>query len=754
MHSIFRPLPRLFPLALLALAQVLTAAPFLDSSDIARADELLEQMTQEEKIGQLIQLSPWEPTGEEFLGLVRAGQVGSFLNVIEPEAVRLIQKTALKESRLGIPLIIGRDIIHGFRTIQPIPLGLAATWNPAVIEEGSALAAREARSVGVNWTFAPMLDVTRDPRWGRIAESVGEDPFLGAALARAYVRGFQGTDLSAPDRIAACVKHFAGYGFSQAGKDYNTTWIPDQQLWETVLPPFKAAIDAGAATVMTAFNDLNGIPCSGNAFLFREVLRERWEFEGFVVSDWGSIDQMMSHGNAADMREAARLAALAGVDMEMASPAYRDHLAALVEEGVLGQEMIDEKVRNILQVKSALGLFENPYPAEGASYPPAVTDEARAIARRAAEESFVLLKNEESVLPLAEGRKIALIGPLADQPYEQLGTWSFDGAAEDSISVRAAFAELAAAGNHEVRFAAGLGHSRDRSSEGFAEAIAAAEAADVVVFVGGEEAILSGEAHSRAHPTLPGAQETLLHALARTGKPIVLVIMAGRPLILENVLGDIDALLYAWHPGTMAGPALANVLTGAVAPSGKLPVTFPRAVGQIPIFYSHRNTGRPFNPDSWVPMDEIPIGARQTSLGNESHYLDESVEPRFHFGEGLSYTTFRYTDARFSSAEVAVGETVEVSVALTNTGDVAGTEVAQLYLRDLAASITRPVRELKGFQKITLAPGETRTLTFVLGPEALAFPGPDGYARLEAGTFEVFVGGDSRAPSVGTFELR
>ena len=722
--------------------------------DDARARKLLAEMTLEEKLGQLNQIMPKDTPDEASAGRVRAGQVGSLLNVYQPEHLRYWQDIATKETRLKIPLIIGRDVIHGFRTIFPIPLGQAASWNPALVEAGAAVAAREARSVGIHWTFAPMIDVTREPRWGRIAEGFGEEPFLTSAFGVAAIRGYQGDDLASNNRIAACAKHFAGYGASEAGREYNTTWIPDQLLWEMHLPSFKAASDAGVATFMSAFNDLNGVPSSGNRFLLHDVLRERWGFEGFVVSDWDSVKELTGHGIAADFREAALLGARAGVDMEMSSPCFGDHLPDLIASGKISAAEIDAKTLAILRVKFALGLFENPYPVKGAVYPPEQTPEALAATKRIAGESLVLLKNEKNTLPINPAkRRIALIGPLADQPHEQMGTWVFDGRKEDSITPRTAFEALAGKGDAEVRFSPGLAYSRDHSEQGFADAIKAANASDVIVFIGGEESIISGEARTRTNISLPGAQESLIHALAETGKPLVLVVMAGRPLVLEKVLPEIDALVYAWHPGTMAGPALCDVLTGVVNPSGKLPVTFPRSVGQIPIYYNQRNTGRPKNPDEYKEIDEIPVGQSQTSLGFTSYFLDESNEPRFTFGEGLSYTRFEYGTVGVAKSEVVLGQPLEVSVELTNTGDRAGAEVVQLYIKDLAASITRPIRELKGFQKISLASGQSETIRFTLTPELLSFPGPDGVQRLEPDKFEVFIGGSSKTGNRGEFRL-
>lgn len=717
-----------------------------------RVEALLAQMTLEEKIGQLRQLRYLDHHSTELGNRVAAGGAGSALNIFEPDEIRQLQRRAVEDSRLGIPLIIGRDVIHGFRTIFPIPLGLSATWNPDLIRRSAQIAAAEARQTGIHWTFAPMIDVTRDPRWGRVAESPGEDPFLASVFARAMIAGFQGNDLSAPDSLAATAKHFAGYGKAEGGRDYNTTWIPDQQLWEVYLPPFEAAVDAGVATLMTAFNDLNGIPATGNRFLLKDVLRERWGFDGFVVSDWDSVVEMISHGFAANKRQAGTKALLAGLDMEMKSDALAHAIPRMIEEGIWTEADLDQRVRHILRVKFALGLFENPYPAEGAAYPPPLDPRGAEVATRAAIESFVLLKNEGDVLPLDPNASIALIGPLADAPRDQLGTWAFDGQSMDTITPREAFQRLAESEGLQFHYAAGLAYSRDQSRDGFAQALAAAKEADVIVFVGGEEAILSGEAHSRAVLDLPGAQAELINELAKLDKPLILVVMAGRPLTLEPILEDVDAFLYAWHPGTMGGLALAKVLRGGAEPSGRLTITFPRTVGQIPIYYGHRNTGRPFVAEEFVPIDEIPLATTQSSVGHRSYYLDYGHHPQYPFGYGLGYTTFDYSEVRLSRPEATVGDAVEASVTVTNTGERAGSEVVQLYIHDPVAGITRPVKELKGFEKLTLAPGESREVRFEVTPTMLSFPDPDGHRHLEPGMFRIFIGPNSE--TVNGKELR
>lgn len=718
-----------------------------------RVQEILARMTLEEKVGQLQML----PAGgwhvpDHLRDAIRAGRVGSVLNEVHVETVNELQRLATQESRLGIPLLVGRDVIHGFKTVFPIPLGQAATWNPALVERGARIAALEAASHGVNWTFAPMLDIGRDPRWGRVAEGFGEDPLLTSVMGAASVRGYQGTRLDAPGSIAACAKHFAGYGASESGRDYNTTNIPEIELRSVHLPPFAAAIEAGCATVMTSFSDLDGIPATANEFLLRKVLRGEWEFDGVVVSDWESIRQLAVHGLTAGDRESAIEAATAGVDVEMASTAYAQHLAALVEEGRIPLATLDAMVANILALKFRLGLFDAPmtdaeaFPAIGA---PAHLTAARAVAT----ESVVLLKNAHGMLPLnaAHLSRVAVIGPMADDPHEQLGTWIFDGDAALSVPLLPALRSL----HPHIEFvhARGLPTGRSHDQAGFAEAIAAAEKSDAVVLLLGEEAILSGEAHCRADVSLPGAQQELIEAIAATGKPVVLVLMAGRAMALERVVPHVHALLYAWHPGCMGGPALADILFGHVAPSGKLPVSLPRVTGQIPIYYAQKRTGKPATPETIIRMQDIPGRAEQLSIGNTSFHLDVHPSPLFPFGYGLSYTTFRYDQLQLSAHEIRRGEALRVTVDVSNSGAREATEVVQLYLRDPVASVTRPVRELKAFQRIALAPGERRQVTFTLETEDLAFVGRQMRRVVEAGRFDLWVGGSSEADLHHEFTL-
>ena len=755
-HSFIRSgwaqfVPRLLLITILSMATSL-----LWSSELTvdqRIAGLIDDMTIEEKIGQMSQVNAGDGDAvAELRDAIKDGRIGSILNLVDVNAVNELQRIAVEESRLGIPLLVGRDVIHGFSTVLPIPIAQAATWNPDLVRDGSKLAAAEAAAVGVNWTFAPMIDITRDPRWGRIAESPGEDPYLASKLAVAMIEGFQGDDLSAPDTIAACAKHFAGYGESEAGRDYATTNIPENELRNVHLRPFRAAVDAGVLTLMASFSDINGVPATGNEFLMRKVLREEWGFEGFVVSDWFSVPQLSIHGLTAGDRESALAAASAGVDMEMASHTYIEHLPALVAEGLISEAAIDESVSRILRAKFDLGLFDRPYTDPGAvdTVPPATRDK---IAKQAAIESMVLLKND-GILPISKGgiASIAVIGPLADRPYEQLGTWIFDGDPSSAITVLQGIRDFVGS-DVEVNYAEGLETSRTRTTDQFDEAAAAVADSDVAILVIGEEAILSGEAHSRADINLPGAQVELVKRLRKEGKPIIAVVMAGRPLTLANVLDDLDAVLFAWHPGTMGGPAAADLLFGAEAPSGKLPVTFPRMVGQVPIYYNQKNTGKPATPETAVLMDDIPVRAPQTSLGNTSYHLDAGFAPQFEFGFGLSYTQFRYENIALSAREVPVGGNVVVSADVTNIGDRNAVEVVQLYVRDLVGNVTRPVRELKGFQRVPIEPGRTARVEFVLSTDDLAFYGRENTLITEPGDFHVWIGGSSNADLGAEFSV-
>jgi beta-glucosidase len=719
-----------------------------------RVAELLARMTVAEKIGQMSQVNGADgAVTDELASALRAGKIGSILNEVNVDTVNELQRIAVEESRLGIPLLIGRDVIHGFRTVLPIPLGQAASFNPGLVEKGARMAALEAASRGVNWTFAPMIDVSRDPRWGRIAESLGEDPYLHGVLGAAMVRGFQGDDLAVPGTIAACAKHFAGYGASESGRDYNTTNIPEHELRNVYLRPFKAAVDAGVATLMASFSDLNGVPATANEFLMRQVLRDEWGFQGFVVSDWASIEQLSVHGITANDREAALAAVTAGINMEMATTTYADHVTGLLEEGRIDMTLIDEMVAGILRVKFALGLFENPY-TDPSTLPAMANAEHLAIARETALQSLVLLENRDRTLPLDAGKlgSLAVIGPLADDPYEQLGTWIFDG--DPSLSQTPLNAIRQHLGERvEVNYVKAMETSRSRSTEGFEKAVRAARAADAVVVFLGEESILSGETHSRADINLPGSQAELIAALRESGKPVIAVVMAGRPLTLGNIVDRVDALLFAWHPGTMGGPAIADVLFGVEPPSGKLPATFPLVVGQVPIYYAHKNTGRPPSPENFTHMDDIPVRAPQYSWGFGSFHLDAGYKPLYEFGYGLSYTRFEYSDIEVSHAEIGMDERFTVQAVVRNAGDVAADEVVQLYVRDLVANVTRPVKELKGFQRLRLKPGEESRVSFELGPDDLAFYGRDMTLITEPGEFDAWIGGSSEADLRTRFRL-
>ncbi len=719
-----------------------------------RIAALLERMTLEEKIGQLCQVQgAGGHVSHDLHWAVREGRLGSVLNEVDVWTVNELQRIAVEESRLGIPLLVGRDVIHGFKTVFPIPLGQAASWNPELVRQCAHVAANEAAAHGINWTFAPMIDVSRDPRWGRVAESFGEDPFLTGELGAAMIRGFQGDDLTAPGSIAACAKHFAGYGAVESGRDYNTTNIPENELRNVHLPPFHAAVKAGVASLMTSFSDVNGVPASANVLLLRQILRDEWGFDGLVVSDWESIRQLTVHGFTEDDRESAFAAADAGVDMEMASRTYADHLPSLIAEGRISVAQIDAMVTNILRVKTRLGLFESSS-TDRTAFPDAANAEHLAAAKQAALESVVLLKNDNALLPLSADRRphIAIIGPLADDEHEQLGTWIFDGDPQHSRTaleaIRAAAGETAV-----VTHVRALQTTRSREQDSFPDAVAAVRDADVAILFLGEEAILSGEAHCRAHIGLPGAQEALINALSATGTPLVLVVMAGRPLALESVIDGVQAVLYAWHPGTMGGPAIADLLFGIVSPSGKLPITLPRVTGQIPIYYAHKRTGKPPTAETVVHMDDIAARAPQLSVGNTSFHLDVDHTPLFPFGYGLSYAQFVYTGIRLSESVLHADRALVVCADVTNTGHCDADEVVQLYVRDRVGNVTRPVRELKGFTRAHLRAGESRAIEFTITPDDLAFFGRANTRMIEPGRFDVWIGGSSLADLHAEFVL-
>ena len=701
-----------------------------------KIDSLLARMTLEEKLGQLNQLSVNQQPTPEQLALVRKGLVGSFLNLTGAAATRDAQRIAVTESRLRIPLIFGHDVIHGYRTIFPIPLGEAASWDPEAVEAAARVAAREAAAAGVHWTFAPMVDIARDPRWGRIAEGSGEDPYLGSAMAAARVRGFQGADPRSPDAVLATVKHFAAYGGAEGGRDYNTVDLSERTLREAYLPPYRAAVDAGAATVMTSFNEIGGIPSTASPWLMTTVLRREWGFRGFVVSDWTAINELLNHGVAASRGDAGKLALEAGVDMDMVSRIYVDDLPALVRSGRIPVSVVNEAVRRVLRAKAALGLFDDPYHGATVERERAVllAPEHRQLARRVAEEAIVLLKNDGQLLPLGSRvRSVAVIGPLADDKVAALGSWPGRGDSRDAVTPLDGI--KARAGSVSVVYAKGCGIT-DTATAGFVDAVATAKQADVAVLLLGEAGDMIGEAASRANLDLPGVQPRLLEAIHATGTPVVLVLMNGRPLTLPWAAEHVPAIVESWFLGVETGPALAAVLFGDVSPSGKLPVTFPRAVGQIPLYYNHKNTGRPTGPDKYT-----------------SKYTDLPVTPLFPFGHGLSYTTFSYSDLRLSSPRITPAGAQNVSVTVTNIGSREGAEVVQLYVHDEVASVTRPVRALAGFRRVSLKPGDARTLDFQLTSKELGLYNKDMKFVVEPGKFRVFVGGSSVGGLEAEFEV-
>src|SRR5256886_242889 len=689
---------------------------------------LLARMTLEEKLGQLQQLDG-EANGNfrpEHRDLARKGLLGSTLNVRGAQKTNELQRIAVEESRLKIPLLYGFDVIHGYRTILPVPLAEASSWDPAVAERSASIAAAEARSAGVHWTFAPMVDIARDARWGRIVEGSGEDPYLGGSFARARVRGFQGRDYGAPDKVLACAKHWVAYGAAEAGRDYNTTDMSERTLREIYLPPFKAAVDSGVGTLMSAFNDLNGVPASANPFTLTQVLRGGWKFDGFVVSDYPAVQELIHHGLAANEKEAARLALNAGVDMEMVSRNFNQHGPDLLRNGQLSPATIDEAVRRILRIKFRLGLFEHPYVDETRERSVILSPANVAAARELATRSMVLLKNERDTLPLSRGTKsIALIGPLADDQQDLLGPWSGDGHATDVVTLLTGIKAKVSPAT-KINYAKGCDINSD-STEGFDEAVRVARESNVVIVAVGESAGMSGEASSRSLLDLPGRQLDLVKALHATGKPVVVVLMNGRPLTINWIAENTPAILETWFAGTQAGNAIADVLFGDVNPGGKLPVTFPRSVGQEPLYYNHMNTGRPPNANEKY----------------NSKYLDLSWTPLYPFGYGLSYTQFRLSNLHLSATRIRPEGQLTVSVEIENTGKRLGDEVVQLYIGDIAASVTRPVKELKGFERITLRPGERRSIKFTLTREHLGFYNREMRFIVEPGEFKVMVGTSS-----------
>lgn len=709
-------------------------------------DSLLSVMTLEEKVGQLtLYTSGWDVTGptlnDNYREELKAGRVGGLFNAHTVAYNRELQRISVEETRLGIPLLFGYDVIHGHRTIFPIPLAEASTWDMEIIEETARLSAKEAAASGLNWTFNPMVDVARDPRWGRIAEGSGEDPYLGSEIARARVIGYQGDNLADPFTLLATVKHFAAYGASQAGRDYHTVDISERSLREIYLPPYKAAIDAGVGTIMTSFNEVDGVPASGSYRLLTEILRDEWGFEGFVVTDYTSINEMVPHGIVENDRQAAELALEAGVDMDMQGGIFMAHLPDLVNDGEVDEALIDQAVARILKMKIELGLFDDPYlyMDEEREKEVLFSEELMDHALVAAQHSIVLLKNEpvnnKPLLPIAgENLKIALIGPLADNRLDLLGTWHASGDETKVVTVLEGLRNNLPSAT--IEYVQGAGFIKDEE-ENFEAAVAAAQSADLVIMALGENYQQSGEAASRSELDLPGHQQALLEAIHATGKPIVALVMAGRPLTISWMDENIPAIVNTWHLGTKAGQAIADVLTGVYNPSGKLPITFPRNVGQIPIYLSMKNTGRPFDAENKYT----------------SKYLDVENTPLYAFGHGLSYTQFDYSDRSLSTESMAMGDSLVASVVVTNSGDIAGTEVVQLYIRDLVGSVTRPVKELKAFKKIELSPGENETVNFTITTEDLAFYTRDMSFKAEPGNFEIFIGGSSDVTDKMTFSL-
>ncbi len=713
-----------------------------------KIDKLMSKMTIDEKIGQLNQLSG-EGLSQNIVAQVKNGSVGSLLNEVDSKVIYELQKVATTQTRLRIPLIFARDVIHGFKTIFPIPLGQAASWNTSLVEDGARIAAIEASSVGIKWTFAPMIDVSRDPRWGRIAESFGEDSYLISKMGAASVRGYQGKNLADKTAIAACAKHFAGYGATESGKDYNTTWIPEVQLRDTYLPPFKAAVDAQVATFMCSFNDINGVPSSGNKHLNDDILRKEWKFNGVLVSDWASIEQMQTHGVAANLADAAKLAIDAKVDMDMMGFAYTKNLKDLIKNKSVKIKQIDAAVRNVLRLKFNLGLFDNPFAenSESTFY----ANNALSSAQKAATESVVLLKNN-GLLPINKDHKtVAVMGPLANSPADQLGTWVMDGEPNHSITPLDAIHKNFGK-NFTIQYEQGLAYSRDTNSVNFSKAIQLAQNSDVIVFFAGEEALLSGEARARADINLPGAQTKLLTELKKTGKPLVLVVMAGRPHTIQKEIEMADAVLYSFHPGTMGGPALANIIFGVENPSGKLPVTFPRLVGQVPIYYAHKMTGRPAKDIQLI--NEIPVGAPQFSLGFTSYHLDAGDSPLFPFGFGLSYTNFNYSPVKLSATTLTRENSITANCKVSNTGKMDGYEVVQLYVRDKVASLAQPVKRLIGFEKIFLKSGESKELSFDVSANQLSFHDSKNNLIVENGEFDLWISTNSNSGSPQMFILK
>jgi len=707
--------------------------------------ELMAKMTLEEKIGQMNQLTgDWAVTGPfvraDFKELIKAGKVGSMLNCYTVDYTYELLQLAVDSSRLGIPILFGYDVIHGHRTIFPIPLAESCSWDLEMMEKSARVAAVEASAEGIHWTFAPMVDISREPRWGRVMEGSGEDPWLGSLIAKAKVKGFQGNDLAKDNTILACVKHVAAYGAPEAGRDYNTVDLSLRSLYETYLPPYHAAVEAGVGSAMTAFNEINGIPCTANEWLWEDLMREDWGFQGFVVTDYTAINEMVDHGVAANYGDAAVLAVNAGVDMDMVAQAFLLNLKKAVENGEVAEKQIDKAVYRILQAKYELGLFDDPYRYcnKEREQNEIMTSEQFAFAQEVAEKSMVLLKNENNLLPFSkEVKTVAVIGPLADNKYDMIGGWSAGGDRYTRPVTLVEGVKNELGENVKVLYAKGTDFDT-QSTEGFSDAIRAARKADVVLLALGESNAMSAEAKSRSMIDLPGNQNELTDAILKANKNTVVILMNGRPLTIQHLDEVAPAILETWFAGTEAGNAIANVVFGDYNPSGKLTMTFPRNVGQIPIYYNHKNTGRPYDPND--PYT--------------SFYIDVENTPLYPFGYGLSYTTFDYSDLKLDKKEISNGQQVNVSVTVANTGDYAGEEVVQLYIRDLVGSVTRPVKELKGFKKIYLEKGESKTVSFSLGQEDISFYRKDMSYGTEPGEFEVFVGGSSATENSVRFTLK
>lgn len=723
------------------------SSPFDSPAVSQRVKALLRQMTLEEKIGQLVQFANGNATGPDNVhvdqeALIARGGMGGILGATGAKHINSLQKQAVEKSRLKIPLIFGLDVIHGYRTTFPVPLGLSASWDADLVEKTARVAAVEATSEGVRWTFSPMVDVARDARWGRIMEGAGEDPYLGGKLAAAYVRGYQGNDLTSPTAMVACAKHFVGYGQVEGGRDYNGADISERAMRDVHLPAFQAAVDAGVGTLMSAFVSVGGVPASANRHLLTEVLRGEWGFRGFVVSDWNSIGELVDQGIAFDNADAAEKAINAGVDMDMATNAYASHLVELVKNGRVKASVIDEAASRILRVKVAMGLFEHPYTDESRSPGELLAPASVELARQAAESSFVLLKNEKSLLPLSASTRVALIGPLADSRDDMLGGWACNGRSEDVVTLKKALTDRLG-GN--LTYAEGTKIVTD-SEDGFAAALDAARKSDVVVMALGESRGMSGEARSRSDIGLPGNQLQLLKAVAALGKPVVLVAFSGRPLALSWEAEHVPAILEAWFPGVQAGPALARTLFGDVNPSGRLTASFPRSVGQLPLYYAHGNTGRPTEGDAKVE-------------GYTTGYLDQASSPLFPFGYGLSYTQFDYTAPTVSVTSVRASDllhgkaTIEAEATITNSGARAGAEVVQFYIRERGTSVTRPVRELKGYEKVSLNAGESRKVKFTLTAKELSFWGIDLKKTVEPCELTVWIAPNASAGKPVTIKI-